>query len=213
MSKAGPRVFVIDDDRSVRRSLANLLESEDHSVETFARAEEYLARAPHEGPACLVLDVRMPGLDGLALQQQLTQQGRSEQIVFITGHGDIPMGIHAMKNGAVDFLPKPFDDAALLGAVAQALSRSAAAQQVNGERTEVRARIALLTPREFEVFRYVIAGLLNKQIAAELDAAERTIKRHRGCVMQKLGVVSVAELTRLAQQAGVQPASFGPKVP
>lgn len=213
MKKSAPRVFVIDDDGSVRRSLANLLEAEDHAVETFARAEEYLARPPHDGPACLVLDVRMPGLDGLSLQKRLAEESRTEQIVFITGHGDIPMGIRAMKNGAVDFLPKPFDDHALLAAVEQALARSSAAQCANGERTEVRARIALLTPREFEVFRYVIAGLLNKQIAAELGAALRTIKRHRGCVMEKLGVVSVAELTRLAQQAGVQPASSGPKVP
>jgi len=213
MKKEGPRVFVIDDDRSVRRSLANLLESEDHEVETFASAEEYLARPAYAGPACLVLDVRMPGLDGLTLQQRLTEEGRGEQIVFITGHGDIPMGIRAMKNGAVDFLPKPFADAALLAAVAQALARSAAAQQAWVDRAEVRARIALLTPREFEVFRYVVAGLLNKQIADELGAALRTIKRHRGCVMQKLGVVSVAELTRLAQQAGVQPAAIGPKGP
>ena len=123
------------------------------------------------------------------------------------------MGIRAMKNGAVDFLQKPFNDGALLAAVAQALARSAAAQQVNCERTEVRSRIALLTPREFEALRYVIAGLLNKQIAAELGTALRTIKRQRGCVMEKLGVVSVAELTRLAQRAGVEPAALGPKGP
>jgi two-component system, LuxR family, response regulator FixJ len=213
MKETVPLVFVIDDDRSVRKSLANLLEAEDHAVETFERAEEYLARPPHTGPACLILDVRMPGLDGLGLQQKLSEEGRAEQIVFITGHGDIPMGIRAMKNGAVDFLPKPFEDDALLSAVAQALARSAAAQQAWSDRADVRARIALLTPREFEVFRYVIAGLLNKQIADELGAALRTIKRHRGCVMQKLSVVSVAELTRLAQQAGVQPALLGPKGP
>lgn len=213
MSKPEPRVFVIDDDRSVRRSLANLLATEDHEIEVFASAEEYLQRPPFAGPACLVLDVNMPGINGLALQQRLTQEGRAEQIVFITGHGDIPMGIRAMKNGAVDFLPKPFADTALLAAVAQALARSADAQMAWADRAAVRTRIDLLTPREFEVFRYIIAGLLNKQIAAELGAALRTIKRHRSCVMQKLGVVSVAELTRLAQQGGVQPAVSGPKVP
>ncbi len=114
MNKRGSRVFVVDDDRSVRTSLANLLESDDYTVETFASAAEYLAQSPYRGPACLVLDVRLPGLDGLALQRQLLEGGRMEQIVFITGHGDIPMGIQAMKRGAVDFLPKPFDDGALL---------------------------------------------------------------------------------------------------
>jgi FixJ family two-component response regulator len=208
---------VIDDDHSVRRSLANLLETEEHEVEIFSRAEEYLAREPHAGPACLVLDVRMPGLDGLALQQRLAEEHRTDQIVFITGHGDIPMGIRAMKNGAVDFLPKPFLDTALLSAVAQALERSAAARQVNVNRMQVRTRVGELTPREFEVFRFVIAGFLNKQIAAELGSALRTIKRDRACVMEKLGVVSVAELTRLAQDAGVEPAEpasgIGPKGP
>ena len=212
MKAPPPMVFVVDDDRSVRTSLANLLSAEDYAVETFARAEDYLARAPYEGPACLVLDVRMPGLDGLALQQQLSAEGRSEHIVFITGHGDIPTGVRAMKNGAVDFLPKPFSDFALLEAVAQALARSATARQASESREEMRARVALLTPREFEVFRLVITGRLNKQIADELGAALRTIKRHRGIVMQKLGVTSVADLTRLAQHAGVEPGP-GPKRP
>ncbi len=125
MKELEPRVFVVDDDQSVRTSLANLLATEDYAVEIFANAAEYLARVPHPGPACLVLDVQLPGLDGLALQQQLTEEGRMEQIVFITGHGDIPMGIGAMKRGAVDFLSKPFRDDELLSAVAQALARSA----------------------------------------------------------------------------------------
>ncbi len=169
------------------------------AVEIFASAAEYLARVPHPGPACLVLDVRLPGLDGLALQRQLTEEGRTEQIVFITGHGDIPMGIGAMKRGAIDFLPKPFNDDELLSAVAKALARSA-------EVAESRARLAKLTPREFEVFRLVIAGLLNKEIGAELGVALRTIKTHRARVMQKMGVVSVAELVGLAQKAGIAPA-------
>jgi FixJ family two-component response regulator len=210
MNDQRSRVFVVDDDRSVRTSLANLLESNDYTVETFASASEYLARGPHLGPTCLVLDVRLPGLDGLALQRQLAERGRLEQIVFITGHGDIPMGIQAMKRGAIDFLPKPFDDEALLSAVGQALARSAETRRRRDELAQIRARISALTPREFEVFRLVIAGLLNKQIAAELGAALRTIKTHRGRVMHKLGVESVAELVRLAQRAGVTPASSGP---
>jgi two-component system response regulator FixJ len=210
MNDQRSRVFVVDDDRSVRTSLANLLESNDYTVETFASASEYLARGPHLGPTCLVLDVRLPGLDGLALQRQLGERDRLEQIVFITGHGDIPMGIQAMKSGAVDFLPKPFDDEALLSAVGQALARSAETRCKRDELAQIRARISTLTPREFEVFRLVIGGLLNKQIAAELGAALRTIKTHRGRVMHKLGVESVAELVRLAQRAGVTPTPSGP---
>jgi two-component system, LuxR family, response regulator FixJ len=210
MNKGRSRVFVIDDDRSVRTSLATLLESDDYTVETFASAAEYLAKTPYSGPACLVLDVRLPGLDGLALQRQLLEGGRTEQIVFITGYGDIPMGIQAMKRGAIDFLPKPFDDEALLKAIEQALGRSAEHWQKRDEMAQIRARIATLTPREFEVFRLVIAGLLNKQIAAELGAALRTIKTHRGRVMHKMGVASVAELVHLAQKAGITPALVSP---
>jgi FixJ family two-component response regulator len=207
------RVFVVDDDQSVRTSLATLLSTEDYAVEIFASATEYLARVLHPGPACLVLDVRLPGLDGLALQRQLMEEGRIEQIVFITGHGDIPMGIRAMKRGAVDFLPKPFTDDELLSAVAQALTRSAEHWKQRGEVAESRARLAELTPREFEVLRLVIAGLLNKEIAAELGVTVRTIKTHRSRVMQKMGVTSVAELVRRAQKAGVSPAPHGPKEP
>jgi FixJ family two-component response regulator len=198
---------------SVRTSLANLLATEDYGVELFASAAEYLARVPYPGPACLVLDVRLPGLDGLALQRQLTEAGRMEQIVFITGHGDIPMGIGAMKGGAVDFLPKPFRDDELLCAVAQALARSAQDCRQRAEVVECRSRLAKLTPREFEVFRLVIAGLLNKEIGAELGVSLRTIKTHRTRVMQKIGVVSVAELVRLAQKASVAPAPHGTKGP
>jgi FixJ family two-component response regulator len=213
MKELEPRVFVVDDDQSVRTSLANLLATEDYAVEVFVSAAEYLARAPHPGPACLVLDVQLPGLDGLALQRQLTEEGRMEQIVFITGHGDIPMGIGAMKRGAVDFLPKPFRDDQLLSAVGQALARSAEECQQRGEVVESRARLTKLTPREFEVFRLVIAGLLNKEIGAELGISLRTIKTHRARVMEKMGVVSVAELVRLAQKAGVAPAQHGTKGP
>jgi FixJ family two-component response regulator len=202
------RVFVVDDDQSVRMSLANLLATEDYAVEIFASAAEYLARVPHPGPACLVLDVQLPGLGGLALQQQLTEEGRTEQVVFITGHGDIPMGIGAMKRGAIDFLPKPFRDEELLSAVAQALARSAEDCHQRVEVMENRARLAELTPREFEVFRLVIAGRLNKEIGAALGVTLRTVKTHRARVMQKIQVVSVAELVRLAQKAGVAPADI-----
>jgi FixJ family two-component response regulator len=208
-----PCVFVVDDEQSVRTSLANLLSTEDYAVETFATAFEYLERVAPAGPACLVLDVRLPGLDGPALQRQLTEEGRVEQIVFITGHADIPTGISAMKRGAVDFLPKPFSDDELLSAVAQALARSAEHWKQRGEVAESRARLAKLTARELEVLRLVIAGLLNKQIAAELGVAVRTIKTHRSRVMQKMGVVSVADLVRRAQKAGVAPAPLGPKGP
>lgn len=204
---APPLVFVVDDDPSVRRSLANLLESGDYAVETFGSAAEFLQRTEHRGASCLVLDVRLPGLDGLGLQRHLAERGRGEQIVFITGHGDIPMGIQAMKRGAVDFLPKPFGDDQLLDAVARALARSVEAVRARAELEEIRARLATLTPREFAVFRLVIAGLLNKQIGAELGAALRTVKTHRNRVFHKLGVVSVAELARLAQKAGIDPAA------
>jgi FixJ family two-component response regulator len=206
MKELEPRIFVVDDDPSVRTSLANLLAAEDHAVEIFASAAEYLARVPHPGPACLVLDVQLPALDGLALQQQLLEEGRMEQIVFITGHGDLPMGIGAMKRGAVDFLSKPFRDDELLTAVAQALARSADYCRQRVEVVESRARLAKLTPREFEVLRLVIAGRLNKEIGAELGITVRTIKTHRARVMQKIAVISVAELVRLAQKAGVAPA-------
>jgi FixJ family two-component response regulator len=210
MKERERHVFVIDDDESVRTSLATLLESDGYSVESFVSAAEFLMRAPNVGAACLVLDVRLPGLDGFALQRQLTERGRMEQIVFITGYGDIPMGIQAMKRGAVDFLPKPFEDQALLNAVAQALRRSADSFREREEVAQIRMRIATLTSREFEVFRLVITGLLNKQIASELGSALRTIKTHRGRMMHKLGVQSVADLVRLAQKVGVSPYVLGP---
>ena len=213
MGELEPRVFVVDDDHSVRTGLANLLATEDYAFEMFASADEYLARVPHRGPACLVLDVQLPGLNGLALQRQLTEEGRWERIVFITGYGNLPMGIRAMKGGAVDFLPKPFADDELLSAVAKALACSAEERKQSGEVAESRVRLAKLTPREFEVFRLVIGGRLNKEIAAELGTALRTIKTHRARVMQKMGVVSVAELVRLAQKAGVAPAPHGLKIP
>ena len=168
-----PRVFVVDNDQSVRTRLAYLLAREGYAVEFFASAEEYLARVPHSGPACIVVEVHLPGLDGLALQRQLTEEGRMEQIVFITGHGDIRMGIGAIKRGAVDFLPKPFSDEELFSAVTQALARAAEDWRHGNEVMESRARLAKLTPREFALFRLVIAGLLNKEKIGRASCRER----------------------------------------
>ena len=200
-------VCIVDDDQSVRRSLGRLIKSADYAAETFSSAEDYLARETFEGAICLVLDVRMPGLNGLGLQQALEQRGAGEQIVFITGHGDVPTCTQAMKSGAVDFLTKPFDGEELIGAVKRALGRAEDYVRERRKRREARGRIDKLTPREFEVFRFVIMGLLNKQIAAELETAEKTIKVHRGRVMQKLGVTSVPDLVRISQHAGVAPAA------
>lgn len=194
---------MVDDDESIRRSLARLFRSARLPVETLPTARAYLDRTPHPGPSCLVLDVRLPGLNGLELQEALT--GRGEQIIFVTGHGDVPMCAQAMKAGAVDFLTKPVDDEELLAAARQALARSAAVRRLLIERTSARARLDTLTPREFEVLRQVIAGKLNKQIADELGAAEKTIKIHRGRVMEKMAVKSVADLVRVAAAAGVAP--------
>ena len=206
MIPPGSLVFLVDDDPSVRKGLTRLLLSADCSVEVFSSAADFLAREPHTGPACLILDVRMPGLNGIDLQEVLTRQLRDEQIVFITGHADVPMSVHAMKAGAVDFLPKPFDNEALLRAVDNALARSAERTRQRIEQNSVRSRFDELTPREFEVLQFVIAGLLNKQIGAELGVAEKTIKVHRGHMTEKLGVKSVAELVRLAEKAGVSSA-------
>lgn len=196
-------VFLIDDDASVRRGVSRLLRSAGYQCETFASATDFLTREPYAGPTCLIVDVRMPGLNGMELQEVLIHSRREEQLVFITGHGDISMCSKAMKAGAVDFLPKPFADDQLLECVARALSRSSEQRQRSAEKSEARQLLDSLTPREFEVMRMVVAGMLNKQIAGNLDIAEKTVKVHRGRVMQKLGVTSVAQLVRLGQRAGM----------
>ena len=206
MSVAEELVCVVDDDLSVRRGLRRLFKSAGHAAETFASAEDYLAREIFEGPICLVLDVRMPGLNGLGLQEALETRGACEQIVFISGHGDVPTATRAMKCGAVDVLIKPFDDGELIEAVQRALEHGREQLRKRRGRREARGLIDKLTPREFDVFRVVILGLLNKQIAAELNTAEKTIKVHRGRVMQKLRVTSVPDLVRISQRAGVAPA-------
>ncbi len=206
MSAAVELCCVVDDDESMRRSLRRLLTSAGYTAETFSSAEDYLAREIFQGALCLLLDVRMPGLTGPALQEALEERGACEQIVFISGHGDVPTATRAMKKGAVDFLTKPFDGEELIQAVKRALGRSKERLRNRAERLEARSRIAKLTSREFEVLRFVVRGLLNKQIAAELNTAEKTVKVHRGRVMQKLGVTSVADLVRMSQRAGVSPA-------
>lgn len=200
-------VFIVDDDLSVRKGLGRLLRSTGYDVETFGSAQEFLQAAPGcHGPACLVLDVKMPGLNGLDLQNQLQQREYAMPIVFITAYGDIPMSVKAMKTGAIDFLTKPFDEEDLLKAVQEALKKDIAHRSAMNERQNILQRVKSLTPREYEVLTYVITGMLNKQIAYDLDISEKTVKVHRGRVMEKLGIDSVAELVRLAEKAGIEPA-------
>ena len=200
-------VFAIDDDASVRKGLKRLLRSAGYKSEIFESASDFLERDQHAGPACVILDVRMPALNGMDLQETLIQRRRDEQLVFITGHGDISMCAQAMKAGAVDFLPKPFRADELLQCVERALIRSTEQRRRSAEKNEARHLLALLTPREFEVMQLVITGMLNKQIAGELGTAEKTVKVHRGRAMRKLNVTSVAELVRLTEKACLAPAA------
>lgn len=208
MTSQSSLVFVIDDDESVRKGLKRLLRSADYESEIFESASDFLARPPHSGPACVVVDVQMPGVNGIDFQKALIQRRREEQLVFITGHGNIPMCAQVMKAGAVDFLPKPFKSRELLKCVEQALDRSAEQRRRAAKKNEVRRLLDLLTPREFEVMQLVVTGMLNKQIAGELGTAEKTIKVHRGRVMKKLGIASVAELVRLVETARIAPATW-----
>ena len=196
-------MFVVDDDASVRGALARLLHSAGYQTETFASAEGFLAQSRFDAPGCIILDVRMPGLNGLELQQALAAADRQLPIVFITGHGNVPMSVRAMKAGAEDFLPKPFDDEELLKAVAQALNKSQREQNERTEVAEIRKRLSSLTPREREVLCHVVAGQLNKQIAADLSIAEKTIKVHRGRVMEKMGASSLAGLVAMTARIGI----------
>jgi two-component system, LuxR family, response regulator FixJ len=196
-------VFVIDDDASIRRALARLLRSAGYSHECFPSASAFLARPPAAVPSCVVLDYRMPGLNGLELQNALIAAGRHESIIFITAHGDIPTCANAMKAGAIDFLPKPFRDEDLLNAIARSLRVAQRLTRQHAERTRIQNLVDALTPREREVLALVVLGKLNKQIAAKLGASEKTIKVHRGRVMQKMQVFSVAELVRLTENLGL----------
>jgi FixJ family two-component response regulator len=203
MNGSAAMIFIVDDDASVRKSLTRVMTSAGYAVETFASARDFLTREPFVGPCCLILDVRMPGLTGLELQEALAGKGHRMPIVFITGHGDISMSVKAMKGGASDFLTKPFDVENLLEAIQRALTLDVKVLGEEGRTKEVLERVERLTPREMEVFALVVTGLLNKQIAAALGIGEKTVKVHRARVMEKMEAASVADLVRLADRAGV----------
>ena len=199
-------VIVVDDDPSIRESLSLLMNSAGYNVKTFDSATEFLeSGCVTQGSVCLVLDVRMPGLSGLDLQQELTSRNYAIPVIFITGHGDVPMSVQAMKKGAVDFLSKPFDDNELLNAVEEALAKDSEVRLNMDKQNHIMQRLHSLTTREYEVLRYLITGMLYKQIAYELKISEWTVKAHRKQIFHKIAVDSLAELVRLTEQAGVKP--------
>jgi FixJ family two-component response regulator len=202
-SSLGPTVFVVDDYAPGRRSISRLLRTAGFAVTTFASAKEFLAQYDSETPGCLVLDLAMPEVTGLELQSILAGKGNLLPIIFLTAHGNVPKSVQAMKGGASDFLTRPVNDEDLLAAIRVAIEKDRALRREQAELSEIRARLATLTPREREVLEYVVAGKLNKQIAGDLGTVEQTIKVHRAHVMQKMRAQSVAELVRLAQRCRI----------
>jgi RNA polymerase sigma factor (sigma-70 family) len=202
MTPADATVFVVDDDTSVRTALKRLIQSLGLKVETFDSAQAFLKHGPHDGPACLVLDVRMPGMSGIELQHRLTRAGLGMPIIFITGHGSIPMSVQAMKAGAVDFIEKPFEDQKLIDAINIAIKKNKKFRTEHAEIKDLQRRVDSLTPREREVFILVVSGMLNKQIAFDLGMSEKTVKVHRARVMDKMKAKSLADLVRMAEKAG-----------
>jgi len=199
----GPVVCVVDDDPSVLKALGRLLRSEGYEVETFSSAEDFLDFQHPELWGCLVLDVDMPKLSGLELQERMAARGIALPVIFITGHGTVPMSVRAMKAGAVDFLQKPFLDEELLAVITRAVARDRQVKREQRQLQELRARLKCLTPREHEVFRLVVTGMLNKQIAFDLGTTEKTVKVHRARVMRKIGADSLADLVRIADKLGI----------
>jgi len=205
-SQQTPIVFVVDDDVSVRESLDLLIKLAGCQPETFASASEFLARPRTATPNCLVLDISLPDLNGLELQKLIASERIDMPIIFITGHGDVPMTVQAMKGGAVEFLTKPFDDEVLLNAIRHAIRRSVAVLNDQSEITALRSSYESLTPRERDVMKFVVAGMLNKQIGLKLDISEITVKAHRGKMMQKMKAESLADLVKTAVRLGLTPA-------
>jgi FixJ family two-component response regulator len=204
MTDSAAIVFVVDDDPSVRRSLKRLIKSAGFTVESFASAQEFLERPRPDIPGCLVLDIHMPGVSGLDLQDELAAAEVNLPIIFLTGYGTVPASVRAMKAGAVDFLEKPVDDRALVDAIQHAVERNRRARREQAEIKEIQGRVDSLSPREREVFSLLLTGMLNKQIAFELGTTEKTIKVHRGRVMEKMQAGSMAELARLAGKLGMR---------
>jgi len=202
-TEVAPIVFIVDDDLSVRRTTERLVRTAGFNTQTFTSAREFLKNPRPDAPACLILDVRMPGLDGMQLQRELAQSGINLPIIFITGHGDIPMSVRAMKAGAVEFLTKPFRSQSLLEAIRSAIESDRSAHKERSESGELRERYEQLTTREREVMTLVVTGMLNKQVAGELTTTERTIKFHRANIMQKMQAESLADLVRMAGKLGV----------
>ena len=204
MPPSDPTVFVVDDDPAIRKAISRLLRSAHIAVAAFESPKEFLAQYDPAAPGCLVLDISMPGFDGLRLQATLGEKVSTLPIIFLTGHADVSKTVHAMKHGAFDFLTKPVKDKDLLPVIRAAIEKDALGRREQASLSDIRARLALLTPREYEVLEHVVAGKLNKQIASDLGISEATVKMHRSRVMEKMKVQSIAELTRWAERCGIR---------